>query len=84
SSLGGKVQTVATIGKMIPLILIIVFGFIKGQSSEVLNPFVGDATKEKGMLTVLEVALEMYARGIKLLPVDIYKSDATEFIVVGE
>lgn len=41
-------------------------------------------TKEKGMLTVLEVALEMYARGIKLLPVDIYKSDATEFIVVGE
>lgn len=41
-------------------------------------------TKEKGMLTVLEVALEMYARGIRLLPVDIYKSDASDFIVVGE
>lgn len=44
-----------------------------------------DATaKEKNMLTVLEVAYEMYARNIKILPVDIYKSDATEFKVVGE
>ena len=39
-------------------------------------------TKEKNMLTVLEVALEMYARGIKILPVDIYKSDAEKFIVI--
>ena len=31
------------------------------------------------MLTVLEVAYEMYARGIKILPVDIYKSDARNF-----
>ena len=36
------------------------------------------------MLTVLEVALEMYARGIKILPVDIYKSDANKFKVAGE
>lgn len=36
------------------------------------------------MLTVLEVALEMYARGIKILPVDIYKSDASKFKVAGE
>lgn len=44
-----------------------------------------DATaKEKNMLTVLEVAYEMYARGIEILPVDIYKSDAKEFEVVGE
>ena len=40
--------------------------------------------KEKNMLTVLEVAYEMYARGIKILPVDIYESDAKEFKVVGE
>ena len=39
---------------------------------------------EKNMLTVLEVAYEMYARGIKILPVDIYESDAKEFKVVGE
>lgn len=41
-------------------------------------------TKEKNMLTVLEVALEMYARDIKIIPVDIYKSDAKNFQVVGE
>lgn len=41
-------------------------------------------TKEKNILIVLEVALEMYARGIKILPVDIYKSDATKFQVAGE
>ena len=33
---------------------------------------------------MLEVALEMYARKIKILPVDIYKSDAKKFKVVGE
>lgn len=36
--------------------------------------------KEKNVLTILEVANEMYARGIKFLPVDIYESDATKFI----
>ena len=40
--------------------------------------------KEKNMLTVLEVALEMYARDIKIIPVDIYNSDAKNFKVVGE
>lgn len=56
SSLGGKVQTVATIGKMIPLILIIVFGFIKGQSSEVLNPFVGDGVNASNALGQVLIA----------------------------
>lgn len=42
------------------------------------------STKEKNMLTVLEVAYEMYARGIKILPVDIYKSDAKLFQVPGK
>ena len=41
-------------------------------------------TKEKNMLTVLEVAYEMYARGIKILPLDIYKSDAKLFSVPGK
>lgn len=41
SSFGGKVQTIATIGKLVPLILIIVFGFIKGEPASVVSPMVG-------------------------------------------
>lgn len=39
------------------------------------------APKEKTLLTVLEVALEMNERGIHFSKVDLYRSDATEFIV---
>ncbi|MDQ2086902.1 PolC-type DNA polymerase III [Herbivorax sp. ANBcel31] len=35
--------------------------------------------KEKNVLTISEVANEMYARGIKFLPIDLYQSDATKF-----
>lgn len=40
--------------------------------------------KEKDLLTILEVAREMYARGIKCLPVDLYRSHATRFIITRE
>jgi DNA polymerase-3 subunit alpha (Gram-positive type) len=40
--------------------------------------------KEKDVLTILEVAREMYVRGIKCLPVDLYKSDATRFLLTDE
>lgn len=42
------------------------------------------STKEKNMLTILEVALEANCRGIRLLPVNLEKSDATKFIVLPE
>ncbi len=42
SSLGGQIQTVATIGKLLPLILIIIFGFIKGTGNPILTPLVSD------------------------------------------
>lgn len=41
-------------------------------------------TKEKNLMTLLESVYEMYLRGIKLLPVDLYKSDASKFIVTKE
>ena len=37
--------------------------------------------KEKNLLTVLEVVLEMYARGYNIQNVDIYKSDSDRFII---
>ncbi|PZT56046.1 PolC-type DNA polymerase III [Paenibacillus silvae] len=40
--------------------------------------------KEKNMLPVLEMALEMTARGFSLKPIDLYRSEATKFIVDGK
>ena len=57
---------------------------IKNKMDEIISQGNDATAKEKNMLTVLEVAYEMYARGIKILPVDIYESDAKEFRVVGE
>ena len=57
---------------------------IKSKIKEIEELGNDATTKEKNMLTVLEVALEMYARDIKIIPVDIYKSDAKTFQVIGE
>lgn len=55
---------------------------IKAKKKEI-EELGNDATqKEKGMYIILEVAQEMYARGIKIAPVDIYKSSASEFEVI--
>lgn len=42
------------------------------------------SAKEKNLLTVLEVASEMCARGITLLKPDLYKSDHEKFLVFGD
>lgn len=60
------------------------YDFIKNKIKEIEELGNSATAKEKNTLTVLEVALEMYARGIKILPVDIYKSDAKKFIVHSE
>lgn len=39
--------------------------------------------KDKGLITVLELAFEMYKRGFEMLKVDLYESDATKFQIVG-
>ena len=39
--------------------------------------------KDKELVTILELVFEMNKRGIELLPVDIYKSDATRFLIEG-
>ena len=41
-------------------------------------------TKDKNMYAILELVLEMYERGIKFLPIDLYKSHATKFLVEEE
>lgn len=41
-------------------------------------------TKEKSMISILEMGLEMTARGLKFKSIDLYRSDATRFIVDGD
>ncbi|MGF7029693.1 DNA polymerase-3 subunit alpha (Gram-positive type) [Paenibacillus mucilaginosus] len=40
--------------------------------------------KEKNMISILEMALEMTARGFSFKPIDLYKSDATKFLIEGD
>ncbi|EGK13683.1 DNA polymerase III PolC, partial [Desmospora sp. 8437] len=40
--------------------------------------------KEKGLLTILESVREMLARGLSFQRVDLYRSDATRFLVDGD
>ena len=37
--------------------------------------------KDKNMYAILELVLEMYERGFEFLPIDIYKSHSTKFLV---
>ncbi|MDK2926587.1 MAG: polymerase subunit alpha, Gram-positive type [Bacillota bacterium] len=42
------------------------------------------AAKEKGLLTVLEVAREMFARGLRFLPLDLSRSHPTRFLITPD
>ena len=39
------------------------------------------SAKDKNVYSILEIVLEMYERGINFLPIDLYKSHATKFIM---
>ena len=56
SSLGGVIQTVATVGKLVPLIVIIIFGFIKGNGNPILQPLVGPGATVGGALGQVLIA----------------------------
>ena len=40
--------------------------------------------KEKDLLTTLEAVYEFYMRGFSFAPIDLYESDATKFLLVGD
>ena len=56
SSLGGTIQTVATVCKLVPLILIIIFGFIKGNGNPIIQPIVGPGVSVAGALGSVLIA----------------------------
>ncbi|MBM7572060.1 PolC-type DNA polymerase III [Aquibacillus albus] len=56
---------------------------IKNRVEEILAKGNDASPKEKSLLTVLELALEMNERGYTFQKVDLYRSSATDFIVDG-
>jgi DNA polymerase III subunit alpha, Gram-positive type len=56
---------------------------IKNRIDEIAAKGNDASPKEKNLMTVLEVALEMCERGFSFQKVDLYKSSAAEFIVEG-
>ena len=58
SKTSGAIQTVSTVCKLIPLGLIIVFGFIKGSGDNpIMNPLVAEGIRPMGIIGQLLVAI---------------------------
>jgi DNA polymerase-3 subunit alpha (Gram-positive type) len=56
---------------------------IRAKIDEIVQKGLDASAKEKNLLTVLEMALEMCERGFSFAKVDLYRSSATEFIIDG-
>ena len=56
---------------------------IRAKLEEINAKGLEASNKEKNLLTVLELALEMTERGFSFQNYDLYKSDASEFIIEG-
>jgi DNA polymerase III subunit alpha, Gram-positive type len=56
---------------------------IRAKIEEINAKGLEASNKEKNLLTVLELALEMSERGFSFKNIDLYKSDASEFIIEG-
>ncbi|MHC1682619.1 MAG: DNA polymerase III subunit alpha [Clostridiaceae bacterium] len=54
---------------------------VKAKMKEIDDMGMAAPPKDKDLYDDLELVLEMYERGIKFLPIDLYKSDATKFIM---
>lgn len=57
---------------------------IRAKIEEINAKGLDAAPKEKSLLTVLELALEMCERGFSFQKVDLYRSSASEFIIDGD
>lgn len=57
---------------------------IHGQIEQIEKKGLDASPKEKSLMTVMELAREMTARGLSFANVDLYRSDARRFIVDGD
>ena len=56
---------------------------VKERMKEINDKGMDASTKEKNLLTVLELANEMLERGFEFGMIDLYKSDAVNFVIDG-
>lgn len=56
---------------------------IKAKMKEITDKGLDASTKEKNLLTVLELSNEMVERGFNFKMVDLEKSDASDFVIEG-
>ncbi|MDH6363045.1 DNA polymerase-3 subunit alpha (Gram-positive type) [Enterococcus sp. PF1-24] len=56
---------------------------VKARMQEITDKGLEASTKEKNLLTVLELANEMLERGFEFGMIDLYKSDAKNFVIEG-
>ncbi|WEG72761.1 PolC-type DNA polymerase III [Vagococcus intermedius] len=57
---------------------------VKARMKEIMDKGMEASTKEKNLLTVLELCNEMIERGYKFKMIDLYKSDADNFVIDGD
>lgn len=57
---------------------------IRSKIKEIDDKGLDASPKERNLLTVLEIALEMCERGFRFEKPDLYRSDATDFIIDGD
>ena len=57
---------------------------VKEAMKEITDKGLDASVKEKNQLTVLELANEMLERGLKFGMIDLYKSDAVNFVIEGD
>ena len=56
---------------------------LKAKMKEINDKGLDASTKEKNLLTILEICNEMVERGFEIKMIDLYKSDANDFIIEG-
>ena len=57
---------------------------VEEKIRDIINKGNSATAKEKTDLATLQIVNEMLARGIKVLPINIYKSEAKKFVIEGD
>jgi DNA polymerase-3 subunit alpha (Gram-positive type) len=56
---------------------------VRAELARITNKSYEATPKERSMVTLLEIIIEAMARGVRFLPVDLYKSAAQTFLIEG-